>query len=295
MKVLWLQDLDPLVVGGGAQTNDKRMIMFGIKERGVEIEIVTPQNVSQGIKADLVVFSNCVTFPRQTLEYYANNYPLVIFSHDYFFCKYRLFFPGNESCKVCPGVKFWSGLHKKAMLNVFLSPLHRKMHEGVFGADVLGRECCIPSAVDVNYWSSPDLPRIKNTVVGVNALLPFKGRKIVEDYVRQHQELKFIFAGAGDSISAKNAQSVGGLNHEQLRLLYQTSEFAIQLSDNAQPFEQTAAEAYLSGCKMIYNDNIGFFSYPWNYADRNTVRDLLRQAAPAFWDEIYSLFPKVNG
>jgi len=38
----------------------------------------------------------------------------------------------------------------------------------------------------------------------------------------------------------------------------------------------------------------GLFSYPWNFSDRDEVRNYLRQADPGFWDEIYEVYEQVK-
>lgn len=297
MKIGWLQDQDPLLKSGGAQLNDAGMIEFGMKERGADIDIITPQNAvfKQDEAYDLLIFSNCVSFPESFMKEITQKYPYVIFHHDYFFCKFRLFFPGKESCKECFRVPFWREFMSKAMKNIFLSPLHRRMHEIVFDKKDLGAVVTIPSCVDLDFWKPNDkVNKKRNTVLSVHGLAPFKGRYVINDYITEHPELHFTFVGEGVQLQHKNVTYLGDVTRAKLRDLYWMNEYVMLLTETAQPFERVAAEALLCGNKILYNENIGFFSYAWDYKNREEVKKYLSQAPAGFWDEIYELFKNEN-
>jgi len=70
--------------------------------------------------------------------------------------------------------------------------------------------------------------------------------------------------------------------YDQLNELFNKHEYFIHLPQNVDPFCRSVAEAYLAGCKLICNDNVGCLSYDW-FKDRETVRKELKLAAKKFW------------
>jgi len=293
MKIGWFNDQDPWLKQGGAALTDFSHIIFGIKERGVDIDIVTPSNVGGLIDEDydLLVLSNCVTFPKETIKHFCKRFPYIVFTHDYYFCKFRLHFSGRPDIKDSPLCLFWKEIHQGAKKNIFLSPLHREMHEIIFDKEVLGKEICIPSNLETDFWKpNPDVKKIRNSVLNINGLAIFKGRYVINDYVKQHPELKFTFAGGGTQLRLPNCQYIGAVTRQKLRELYWQHEYVMLLPETSQPCERVACEALLCGNKILYNDNVGLFSFPWNFKDRKEVRNLLRQAGPGFWDEVYEVY-----
>lgn len=273
---------------GGTASNDKGMIKKGIS-KGHSIEIITPQYIKHKsiTDPDLVILSNIMYFPKDYIEKIMDNFKVVTFNHDYNFCNHRLYYPMREKCKDCINKPFWEKIFKKSKLNIFLSPLHYEAHKHVFSQEILEPRAIIPSCLDVGRWKPIEgVKKEKNTVVGINCLLPFKGRYPVHNYAKNHPDYKFTFIGEQQEISLPNCEYVQYVPNEDMAEYLQKFEYFIHLPDTPQPFERTCAEAYLSGLKMIKNENIGFFSYPWDYKDREDVRFKLRQAAVGFWDEI---------
>lgn len=291
MRVAWVQDINPMENVGGAQMNDRAMISWGMRNRGVDVDVVTPQNGSARMdeEYDLVVLSNCARFSHEFLER-MTRFPFVVFHHDYFFCKWRLFYPGEARCRECGNAEWWGRLFSRAEKNVFLSPLHRRVHEEAFGP--LPGPACIPSAVDTKFWTPDGRQRTPGLVVGVNELLPFKGRYATSDYAKAHPDKEFLFIGVGDPLDLKNCRYEGHQSRERLRESYRTCESFIHLPRTPQPFERVAAEAFLCGARIIHNELVGFFSYDWPWHDREAVRALLAQAEVGFWDEIFEAHRK---
>lgn len=301
MGIAFVSDINffELPLSGGAASNDFNHATFLIKERGLDVDIITPINFDHRVKKqyELIIFSNCVSFSHEQLKALADKGPYIVFTHDYYFCVFRLHFPGKNTCKDCPKVEFWRQMHKGAKLNIFLSPLHRQQHEIMFGEEGLGRKCWIPSAMDVDFWSPVEgVQREKGTVLSVNGLAVFKGRYNLYNYAKQHPEMQFNCVGAGGNLDLPNCRYLGSVDREQLRELYSRHEYVIMLPDTAQPFEQVFIEAILMGCKVIGNRNIGATSFPnWDFSDVEKIRFYMRQAAAGFADEIYSVLDEIRG
>jgi len=281
---------------GGAQFNDYRMIRFGERERGTTIDVVTPHffAATDFEEFDLLILSNIVSFDKTALSQILKTKPYVTFNHDFNFCNFRLYNPARATCKDCPGVKWWKKTFERSQLNIFLSPLHRKAHEIVFEKS-LGRECWIPSNLDVDkFVADESVKRVPGTVVGINCLEAFKGRYEVHKYVEAHPELQFTFAGQSPSINQPNCSYVPFVKPKDMPGFLSKFEYGINLPSNVDPFCRVAAEMLLCGLKSIHNDNVGFFSYPWNYSSQVEVRNYLRQSGAGFWDEVYAAAKKLG-
>lgn len=293
MRIAWLQDLCPACNEGGAQKTDWGHIKKG-RERGHSIEIITPQNVSiRNLDCDLVIISNCMGFPRDVLTRICSERPYVFFHHDFNFCKYRLYYSQLDKCKTCIDRQFWLKLYQSAKLHIWLSPLHREAYLFAFPELEKFRPVCVPSCIDVEKFKPVEgVERRRGTVIGVGALEPFKSRYGAYNYGLANPQLSFTFVGQSAEINLPNCKYLSYVRNEDLPRLYSEHEFYINLPDTVQPFERTAAEAYLSGCKLILNENVGFFSYPWDYKNIEQVRHILKQAATGWWEEVEGVMKK---
>jgi len=287
MRFVWVQDLPFTLVpqSGGAQLTDFEMYKEGIR-KGYEQALITPQNYQQipVQEEDVLILSNIKSFgPERFLD---KPNPVIMFHHDYLFCRYRLFYPRLEKCiKACAYKEPWKKLFKKAKLNIFLSPLHYKMHKEVFG-DSIEPHALVPSPVDPDKFYDMKKKREKNSVLGVNCLLPFKGAKNVVRYAEEHPDLKFTFVGAkDDSIQLpKNCEFIGPVPQEKIIELLSTTEAFIHIPETPQPCERTVVEAKLSGVpKLILNPLVGATSYKQFRYDRDRFAKWISQSPKNFW------------
>lgn len=287
MKIAWIQDINPFTAIGGAQLTDLAHIKYGFG-LGYDIDIITPQEMTtRRATSDVIVISNCMNFTKEFILHITKEMPYVMFHHDYNFCNHRLFFPLDDKCKCSVNKSFWSEIIGKAKLNIFLSPLHREMYYRMFTPEVVNPSACIPSAINTELFKKDETVQTKsNTVLGIHCLLPFKGRYNIYNYMKEHPELFFTFVGNQQEVNASNCKYIQYLPNEDLPKLYSEHEYFIHLPSTPQPFERTVAEAYLCGCKIIKNDLVGAFSYPWDFNNREEVRKILSQASVGFWEEI---------
>src|SRR3989304_9390198 len=123
MKIIWLQDLDPCCNVGGGQLNDWSVIRKGI-ERSHNISVITPQNMdAKGLDgADLVIISNCVSFPQEYIKNVCAKYPYIFFHHDFNFYTGRLYYPMEKNNFTNCNRELWLPLYQNAKLHIWLSP-----------------------------------------------------------------------------------------------------------------------------------------------------------------------------
>jgi len=297
MRIGFFQDLNIWTHGGGAQLTDREIIKFGMRVRGHDVDLITPENMHFPNGADLVVFSNVhwLVYNRQRdMLAVAAKFPYVMFHHDYF-CRYRLFFPMEEKCKSCVYLPPWRKLYDESILNIFMSPLHAEANFSVMPELAHRPYAFVPSAINLeDYRSKEEVDPIPNTVIGVNVLHRFKGMANILKYTREHPELSFTFAGGkeGEPELPPNCLYVGLKNREELVKLYASHEALIHLPSTPQPMERVPAEYILANRKgrLIVNSLIGLFSWPNTIKDgkvnREEVVRLMSQSPDMFWEAV---------
>lgn len=293
MRIAWLQDL-PLNTGraGGAELNDEAMIRYGRCKLNYTIDVIDPNNAIDLNRYDLRILSNCMFFRPERLEEITE--PYIVFHHDFYQCRYRLFYPMQEKCKKCKYLPRWKKLFLGANLNIFLSPFHYERH--VFTIPELENypHCSIPSAVDANKFKPTEGIKItKNSVLGLNCLYDFKGKDKVLEYIKNNKELKFDLYGVEkeDIELPENAEFKGFIHNDDLPTVMQQYEYLIHMPNN-DPFCRVVTEfllCNLEGKLICTKDNIGVLSYDiYNKGkiDRGKLRKMVSDAPKKFWDEI---------
>lgn len=295
MKAAIYQDMDFLAVGGGAQQTDRLLFYEGLK-RGHEMSLVLPESWNgttpdtRKCKAEIAIVSNSTRFSPEALSKALSETPYIVFHHDYWHCRFRLFFALEEKCKSCVWMPPWRSLYNGASLNIFMSPLQRDACFSVM-PELSGKPYVLcPSLLDPVAWPRLEAERRINTVFGLNCLLPFKGRANVLDYARNHPDKNFTFAGAaeGEGELPPNSRWLGPVDDARLRELYSSSESFIHLPATPQPCERSCLEAKLSGCRLIVNGLVGATSYPeWRLGEAE-FRAWLAEQPARIWLEIES-------
>lgn len=297
MRIAYVTDHCQSCFIGGAAFNDNGMTQKGI-ERGHQIKIITPDNLKYRSigNVDLIIFSNITAFPRDYIVDLSKRYKYIFHHKDFNFYNFRLFYPMVKGDYKGIDRDYWLDLYLRAKSHIWLSPLHRDAFLVAFPELEKFKKIFIPSCLDTDIWKPQDsTKRIPGTVLGINCMEDFKGKQNVERYVNQHPELKFTFVGLGTPFIAPNCTSYPYVRNEDLPILYSRFEYFLHLPGNTEPFGRTGAEAKLCGCKIITNENNGAFSYDFmRLPDINIIRNTLRMASLAFWEEIESSMGILN-
>lgn len=287
MRVLWLQDLDPFTMDGGAQITDRAHITYGLR-RGHDIDIavgvVEPARIRM---ADLVAVSACTTFPLSVFQDIADaGTPEVWFFHDYAtLCKFRLFYAMRPKCKVCYLRDRWVPIMSRARLLIWLSPLHRRTM--LYMAPELAQVpyALVPSPVSDKDFYPMGLER--RGTLAVNAALSFKGGALFQDWVASHPDEPVTLVGAKPEMRlSSNVTYLGVVPYTGMNDVYNRHERFLHLAERSQPFERTVAEAYLAGCRLTVNGNIGAVSWPFFKKGRVEVGRVLAGSSQKFWRAI---------
>jgi len=275
MRLIWLADFDVGDHQGGAQQTNKVMIEAG-RERGHEIEFKHCHKFECSDDDRLIITNNITRLPPGQLDKIINNKPYIRYEHDYW--------PLQNPSWV-------KELYGRSLLNIFLSPLHRQQFKSV-----------CPKDENVHLQHSPvsgfrlgNLSRNSNMVLCVGQFHPNKGQDVVVEYARRHQDKRFVFYGWGDQGMIKQVQNEpncefnGSVKNETMYRLYSKAESLIHLPRWKEPFGRIIMEAYLSGCHIIHNDNVGALSYDWDWSDYDAIKAQNDKATDMFWDKIESV------
>ena len=282
MKVAFIQDLDPFTEPGGAQMTDKTHLLYAIRH-GHDVEVVLPNaDPSALFKSDLVVISNNAAFPIglfQELQKQQRKY--VFFLHDYQnLCRWRLFYPMLDKCKVCHLKEGWLPILQGAASIIWLSPLHRESWLFTYPELAEHDSSIIPSPVSVTDFF--DMKQERHGYIAVHATEEFKGRERFLEYVEQHPEISFTLVGAPPDGLPANVKGIGYVPYSAMNELYNQHQAFVHLPTTTQPFERTIPEALLAGCKIIGNKNIGALSYPEFSQGREAIVKLLKKSSMQF-------------
>lgn len=294
MKLAWVNDLDPMVEVGGAQLNDRAMILEGLR-RGHDIRIVLPgKNPHDMADVDLAIISRCVGMGVSGYdELTTAEVPFMFFHHDYApqLCRWALFYPMEERCKtLCYLRDRWRPVLERAAKHIWLSPLHR--WAWLFAYPNLKQRpfALVPSAVDPTLF--PSRGRYPATgppggVIAVESGALFKGWENVKAWAEAHPDTDItLVGGAPESAPPPNVKHVGYVPNQLLGELYRAHDTFLHLPGTPMPFERTIAEAYLSGCRIIANRNVGALSYSWARPGRARWAYELGRAPLRFWKAV---------
>lgn len=280
--ITWLQDyyiFDPKMLGGGILT-DRNIIMEGLK-RGHNTILVNPETWDEDVVLDseLVVISITKRFTKDQINI-ATKVPYVIFNHDYF-CRWILHYPMLEKCKKCKYLDKNLYLNSEAM--IWMSPAHRDAWIFAFPEIEDHEYMLTPSALDVDRFYSKE--KIHNTAVACNQTL-YKGFYNVLSYIKEHPEMTFYIYGEvhNPDLYPSNVNLLGRIPYKSVPDVLSDKEYAVHLPSNIQPSERFAVEAIASGCKPVFNENVGIMSYG------KDVVELARNSAKNFWDELEKRF-----
>lgn len=296
MRILWLQDLPILPPIGGAQLTDWQHFKEGIR-RGHGIDLAHPRTFNSAAVdwADILILSNSVTFPEQTLKF-ATEKPFILFSHDYFHCHWRGYFPLLDKCFKCGRVKFWRELYLQSKLNIFLSPLHYEMHQSLIPELADHPHVEIPSPIDTELFKPMEVERKPNTVLWLGPFTRYKGIHLALAFAQAKKDYTYSFLGQdangieepwADKIRALGYKVAPTAPNEALPQVYSSFEYFLELPAGPMPCERVALEARCCGCKIIANDLLGAASYDWfKHGTVDDVRKHVSESPRTFWETI---------
>lgn len=290
MKIVWLQDLDPMTHPGGAQFNDREKIISGIR-RGHDIDIMLPPGDDNRFdKVDATIISNSTAFSTDIFKAIQEAGPYIYFIHDYSpLCKVRLYYPQQEKCRSCYRREPWLPVLEGAALRIWLSQLHKDawMHAM---PELSGMPYMLnPSTIDLTqFW---DMENERSGTIAVDSGMGFKGRPLFFEWAKAHPGEKITLVGPieqqGQAEVPDNINVLRTVHYSKMNELYNQHVTFLHIPENPMPFDRTIVEALLAGCKVVTNENVGAMSWPEIASgDRKAIIALMEGANGEFWDGV---------
>jgi len=282
-KIIWLADYDVSDHKGGAQQTNETMIKAG--RRSFQIDFMKPEDFNKDKlrEATLVITNNITKFEEDDLYWLTQHIPYVRFEHDYW--------------AVTQGAAK-GNLFRGSLANIFLSPMHYKESCKIFGDNIKNKRIT-PSAVDTTLFRiDKEVERIPQTVIYAGQVCSLKGYREFDQFINEHPEKKFIVCGWGEDANNikvhKNVEFHETMEQKDLLKLYQSSQYFYHRPEWKEPFGRSVMEAYLCGCSLLINENIGAMSWDWNWEDYDFIVKQMEEAPANFWKIIKDVIAKNN-
>ena len=292
-KISWICDYDCMIgEGGGGELSERAVITEGIR-RGHDIVLCTPNtpNKNNTLKAELAIIGNASRFSPQYLAQVSEQQEIVMYVHDFWpLCRHRLFYSDLDKCKrTCPHLPFAKKMLLSASLNVFLSPLHKRVWFRAI-PELKDIETYLHvSPVDTKTFVPLDVPKIPNSTLCVNCLLKFKDLENVIRYAKTCPERTITCVGVKEANVAlpPNVIPIGGVSQEELPSMYSQTEQFLHIPNYTEPCGRSAIEAKLCGVpKLTLNKLVGAASYKEFKYDGDRFAKWISGSARRFWDKI---------
>ncbi len=307
----YLAYLNPLQANGGGEMVLRGLIRTG-RERGhsIYISAVKPEfQMNLQANADLYILADIHNKPRSRLPFRVPTFPKNVLKHvitneryihiDNAYvdvcdlpylpcngvvegeeCPYKTHFlrrlAGKTKCFRLSTIT----MYRNALLNVFVSPLHRKVVQKLVGEDVIGDFYELKPVVSAGIFFNRHMERdIENLYVGV--ICEAKGyyelkRKFPQGNIvligRRHRAIKEKDFGI----------QLGHMPPDQVALYMNRARNFVFLPRWPEPQGRVVVEAALCGCNLITNDNVGAMSWPFQLADPSSYA----YAAHEFWEVV---------
>jgi hypothetical protein len=291
-KISWIVDYDCMIgEGGGGELSERAVITEGIR-RGHNIELCTPNtpNKNNVLKAEIAIIGNASRFPTQYLAQVSEQQEIVNYIHDFWpLCRHRLFYSALDKCKTtCPHLPFAKKMLLSSSLNIFLSPLHKKMWLRAI-PELKDIETYLHvSPVETKTFVPLDVPKIPNSTLCVNCLLKFKDLENIIQYAETHPERTITCVG-GKEANVRlppNVIPIGSVSKEEMPGMYVQTEEFLHLPNYIEPCGRTTIEAKLCGAPLKLNKLVGAASFKEFKYDRDRFAKWIAGSARRFWLKI---------
>ena len=230
-RIAWVQDFSRM---GGAELSNIAVVKRGV-EIGFDVVGVTPDNFKPDILkgADIIILNNLFEFKDDQFR----NILWELFEHRKPFIKY------DHDLRELKRLNKTRPLFERSMLNIFISPLHKKLYEKEF---IYGD--ALPLAIDVSAFNNAKQGnRVDQTIIPAY----HKGRANHDAYIAGHRKEKFV-----------KFDQEKKTTHEEIIKLMQGSTKVLHLPCVPWAGDRVYFEALLSGCEIVANDNVGHKSWP---------------------------------
>lgn len=292
LNVAFLHDVEMDFIGG-AELSNKR-----IMDKGTALGYnITYDNLKDWdktkallLKSDFSILNNLVQchYEFELIQFMIDEkLPYVKWEHDYGLCEKRSLF-----CLVEPKVKnccnnnrfhYYRNLFSYSFLNVFQSPMHFGYYQKIYG-EAVTKHLILPPPINVEAIKNQN-DKNKDEVIFLGNLNYAKGGHELIDYANDNPQLKFRVFGRNRLRRRlpDNVEMNDKISNEEVLTELSKSEYFFFKPRWPEASGRVAAEALLSGNKIISNNRVGTFSYDFYPDDLDAAKREMTNAPELFW------------
>lgn len=303
MRINFVSFLHPEKFHGGGEL-DNRMIIAQGKKMGHDIRIgarvnnkylsrlIAPKMNELHQSPDLWILSDLFNVPEYRLSYKKDWLENIIHSEPYVhvdnayvdLCSNgALPCGGNkEQCPKPCGYPLSEKLYANSRLNIFLSPLHKKIANSLLGNKYADRSFIVRPLIDVEKFYATNVARDIDYLY-VGTVSNYKGYQELKQ--RFNQEKNFLFIGKNATGEELFGQHIEHVENSSLVNYFNRSKNFVHLPKWYEPMGRTVIEAALCGCTIISNDKVGACSFDFDISNPQNIKD----SAKELWIKLESL------
>jgi len=221
---------------------------------------------------NLILVSNCGLYKRGDLDWLANTQRYIKYERDIAFCKHRHAI--GHDCRVeCAEVlRFYTKFFNNSVLNIFLSPLQGKLFFKYMPGLDKSKVFYSPSPVEINKFEYIGPKEDLYLAVAGSGNEFIKGIDLIRE--------KF----AGENLVVLGSDEI--IPYEDMPGWFKRAKYFVAEPRVVEGFCRSAAEAYVAGCKLIVNHNVGFTEYKWPFENREYILKQLKDSPKLFWEKV---------
>jgi len=266
--IYWLHDYRLKDWLGGAQLTTSIML----KNSPYKVKMMYPNQFDRNkLDGHLILISNCGLYKRSDLDWIINTQRYIKYERDVAFCKHRHAIGHDCRIECRDTLEFYTRMFQHSILNVFLSPRQARLylHYMDLNEDKIFYS---PSPVEIEKFEySGPKEDLYLAVAG-------SGNEFIKgiDLIRKEYKDKNLLVLGSDKV----------VPYEKMPSWYKRARYFIAKPRVVEGFCRSAAEAFVAGCILITNGNVGFTEYKWPFDDKNYIIEQLRRSPERFWEKI---------
>lgn len=259
MKLGWLIDTQHGYKGGAELCSDE---LLRTKPDDIKVVLMSPGAVHNNV--DGFIIHNCTEYGSYILPMLETR-PVIKYVHDVW--------PHGD-----PVLKKWLCQHSKLM--ILSSPLHREALNLNIGCPVK----LLPNAINADLFNDATrakFAQVQKPACWLGRFETFKGLQAAAEWAAENG-IVLDWYGYGPALEMVEALGTycGKLRPDQVPEVLSQYQTFVFLPDEVEPYSRTTVEAWLAGCELVVNGNIGAVWWLENEPEAVT------RGAEMFWETI---------
>jgi glycosyltransferase involved in cell wall biosynthesis len=264
-KIGWICDWTVDELLGGAELTGRELLTAG-QALGYDVKEITPR--SQQSEIDWIIINNVRYFPLITISQ-------MLTSKFIYFCHDPIILPIHQH------------LFSLAKHIFFYSPAQINYYTQFFPINLDKVSLC-PAPIDPDKFYSLEK---EDFAVSLSDLGANKGIYNIMQIAKENPSLRIELYGKNvidykSTPELSNLQYKGVIPYSEVPKILALAKIFIHCPVWLECFGRSVVEAYLSDCQLTVNQNVGAFSYSWNWQDKAEIKERLRKVPTDFWLQV---------